>query len=171
MVSLPPGGCPYCSSVASSLEVVAVPSSRPGLGPPIASPTETLRWWSLPCSGRNLSLQSMLWPSFSHSCCGRGSGAVGVVHPLLELWAWFWHSGRGSPIAGAVGVVLVQWAWFTHCWSCGRGSGAVGVVHPLLELWYLVSGPASLELPGWERPPLPPTPVIDARLLGAVLSH
>ena len=148
VVSLPPGGCPYCSSVASSLEVVAVPSSRPGLGPPIASPTETLRWWSLPCSGRNLSLQSMLWPSFSHSCCGRGSGTVGVAHPLRELWAWF-------PL----------------CWSCGRGSGAVGVVHPLLELWYLVSGPASLELPGWERPPLPPTPVIDARLLGAVLSH
>ena len=96
--------------------------------------------------------------------------ALALLFPQL-LWAWFWCSGRGSPIAGAVGVVLVQWAWFTHCWSCGRGSGAVGVVHPLLELWYLVSGPASLELPGWERPPLPPTPVIDARLLGAVLSH
>ena len=43
------------------------------------------------------------------------SGALGVVHPLLALWAWF-----------------------THCWRCGSGSAAVGVVHPLLKLWYLV---------------------------------
>lgn len=82
VVSLSPGGCPYCSSVASSLQVVAVPSSRPGLGPPIASPTEHS---PLMLSCRNLSLQSTLWPSFPHSRCG-----------------------RGSPLAGAVGVVLAQ---------------------------------------------------------------
>ena len=90
---------------------------------------------------------------------------MGVVHPLLKLWAW----------------ILAQWAWFTHCWLCGRGYDSLGVVHPLLALWawfthcwrcgIWFSGPASLELPGWERPPLLPAPVTAARLLGAVLSH
>ena len=103
---------------------------------------------------------------------------------VLTQWVWFtpcWHSGRGSPIAEAVGVVLAHWAWFTHCWRCGRGSpiaGAVGVVMAQWAwfthcwrcgIWF--SGPASLELPGWERPPLLPAPVTAARLLGAVLSH